>query len=267
MGIILAGVLGSCEEKIDWELLGVDTETIVVDGMLTNEVRHQYIRLTRPFSNPNGEPVPVPDADVVIVTGNDSIHLVENPGFPGYYFTETPAAATINRMYKLRIDDGGKTYTAEAGMVPVLPANPPQFVKNPQTGLYRIDWANSEYNPFQESMYEAVISWEHLVPPDTPDSLTYARLMHYTLNTIDVSYNIFPQAQETVWFPEGSYVIAKKYSVTPEYGDYLRALLAETEWQGSLFEEARGNLPGNISNGGLGYFSACSVLADTLVVE
>ena len=115
-------------------------------------------------------------------------------------------------------------------------------------------------------MYEADISWGHL-PVYASDSLTKARLTFYTLNTIDVSYIIFPQDKEEVYFPYGSIAILNKYSLTDEYAAYLRALLAETEWQGSIFEDARGNLPSNISNGGLGYFSACSVIADTVVVE
>jgi hypothetical protein len=116
-------------------------------------------------------------------------------------------------------------------------------------------------------MYEADISWEHIPGFDHPDSVSRVMQKYYTLNTIDVSYVIFPQEKEEVLFPAGSIAIVKKLSLTDEYGAFLRALLAETEWQGSLFEEARGNLPTNISNGGLGYFSACSVIADTLIVQ
>ncbi|MFW5726204.1 MAG: hypothetical protein ACOCX0_07130, partial [Bacteroidota bacterium] len=65
----------------------------------------------------------------------------------------------------------------------------------------------------------------------------------------------------------GSVVMFSKYSLNNEYAAYLRALLSETQWQGSLFETARANLPGNISNGGLGYFSACAVIRDTLNVQ
>ena len=51
------------------------------------------------------------------------------------------------------------------------------------------------------------------------------------------------------------------------FAAYLRALLMETEWQGGAFDEASANLPTNITNGGLGYFAVCGVLADTLVAE
>ncbi len=267
MFLMLVGILNSCEEKAEWNINNQNMDTIVVTGVLTNELRNQYVVITRLYIEPNEIPEPVTGAIVILKAGQDSTLLIETPELPGYYFTEAPLAAVINREYRIWIKDGEKIYTAQTGMQPVTPANIPSFIKDSQTGLYRIAWNNSAYNPLETAMFEALINWEHLVDPEITDTIKNARMMHYTLKTIDVSYNIFPQSAETVWFPEGSYAIVKKYSVTEEYGNYLRALLAETAWQGSLFEEARGNLPGNISNGGLGFFTACSVIGDTLVVE
>ncbi|MEZ5145746.1 MAG: hypothetical protein R2759_01340 [Bacteroidales bacterium] len=159
----------------------------------------------------------------------------------------------------------GETYTASTYMIPIAAPNQPTFQFVPDTGLYQIQWNNPEYSPFETAMYEADISWGHL-PAYTNDSLTKARLTFYTLNTIDVSYIIFPQDKEEVYFPYGSIAILKN-TLTDEYALTPAPSFAETEWQGSIFEDARGNLPSNISNGGLGYFSACSVIADTVVVE
>jgi hypothetical protein len=153
-------------------------------------------------------------------------------------------------------------------MIPVIPSWPLVIVPagDPDT-LRQIQWIAPAYNPDEMAMYQVDVDWSHLPGYDPSDTLTRARLYRYTLNTIDVNYIIFPQDKEEVFFPVGSILIARKFSVNENYGNYLRALLSETEWQGSLFEEIRGNLPTNISNGGLGYFSACSVLADTLIVE
>lgn len=258
----------SCEKKIDWAIQQENLNTIVVDAIITNEYQNQHIRLTKPYSNPNGEPIPVSNATVIVYAGTTlAIPFFESDEFPGNYYTSVPITASINFEYFLKIQDGTSTYSAEAYMIPVSNANPPTFELDSESGLYKINWQTSQYDPYQQAMFEATISWQHLLPEGTEDSLAYAKIMFYTLNTIDVSYNIFPQDKEEVLFPAGSIAIVKKYSVTDEYGDFLRALLAETEWQGSLFEDARGNLPGNISNGGLGYFSACSVIADTLVVQ
>jgi hypothetical protein len=267
MVVVVFVLFTSCEKKIDWELNSENIKTIVIDAIITNEYKYQHIRLTKPYTGLNGEVIPVSGAAVIIKADNNMIPFFESNEFPGNYFTLAPLAASINYDYLLQIKHDTSTYRATTYMIPVLNANPPTFIRDSETGLYKINWQASQYNPNEQAMFEALISWEHLLPEGIEDSSAYAKIMYYTLNTIDVSYNIFPQDKEDVFFPAGSIAVVKKYSVTDEYGDYLRALLAETEWQGSLFEDARGNLPGNISNGGLGYFSVCSVITDTIIVQ
>lgn len=265
--LFLFALFTSCEEKINWDLKTEQVNTIAVDAIITNEIKYQYIHLTKPFTNQNDTAVPVSGAYVSITTNNFTILFLESSDNPGYYFSEYPAAGSIDITYELNVQYEEKTYTAETYMVPVLPAILPTWQYDANKDLYKIQWNISQYNPAQQAMYEVFVSWSHLVDPSIPDTLTMAKMLNYTLNTINVNYTIFPQDKEEVWFPRNSIAIVKKYSVTDEYGDYLRALLAEAEWQGSLFEEARGNLPTNISNGGLGYFSACSVISDTLIVQ
>jgi len=265
---LLLSLFTSCEKKIDWEIQQENLNTIVVDAIITNEYKNQHIRLTKPYTNHNGEPLPVSNATVIVYAGTTlAIPFYESDEFPGNYYTSVPITASIDFDYLLEIQDGSSSYKAEAHMIPVQNATPPTFEQDSETGMYKINWQASAYDPYEQAMFEATISWQHLLPQGTEDSLAFAKILFYTLNTIDVSYNIFPQDKEEVLFPAGSIAVVKKYSVNDEYGDFLRALLAETEWQGSLFEDARGNLPGNISNGGLGYFSVCSVVSDTLLVE
>lgn len=264
--VIAAILLHSCEEKSEHSLANQQINAIVVDAIITNELKPQKIRLSKPFGDPNQDPEPCSGAIVTITVDGLLVPLYESLLEPGLYQTSTPAAATVDKTYHLQIITDDKTYTASTYMVPIAAPNLPAFQFVPDTGLYKIVWNNPQYNPLEQAMYEAEINWGHL-PAYTNDSLTKARLLYYTLNTIDVSYIIFPQDKEEVYFPYGSIAVLKKYSLNEEYTAYLRALLAETEWQGSIFEDARGNLPTNISNGGLGYFSACSVIADTVVVE
>jgi len=264
---ILFMIITSCEEKINWDLQIENVNTVVVDAIITNEVKHQHIHLTKPFTGSNDTAMPVTGAQVYIITDNLTTIFLESPNNPGHYLSDYPGAGSIDITYQLNIQFEDKTYTAEAYMIPVLPATIPTWQYDSNKDLYKINWNAPQYNPSELAMYEAIISWSHLVDSTIKDTLTRARIKFYTLNTINVSYNIFPQDVEEVWFPKNSIAIVIKYSVTNEYGDYLRALLAEAEWQGSLFEEARGNLPTNISNGGLGYFSACSVISDTLIVQ
>lgn len=265
--LLISGLL-SCEEKIDWDLKPQEINTIVIDALITNEYKYQTIKLTRPFSNANGEPVAVSGAQISISVNDASLNFIESAQKPGLYYSQVKMAATVDKVYTLTVEYEEKTYTAETYMIPVIPTYPLQIVPADNSPIWRkLVWTAPQYNPYDLAMYQVDISWTHLIDPEIIDTVTYARMFRYTLNTVDVNNVIFPQDKEEVYFPKGSYLIAQKFSVNDDYGNYLRALLAETEWQGSLFEEIRGNLPTNISNGGLGYFSACSVVADTLVVE
>jgi hypothetical protein len=264
--VLLIILLPSCEEKTNWEIVQGDLKMVVVDAILTNEVKQQTLKLSKPFGNINGESIPVSGAVVTVSNGTAEMNFAELPENPGTYLGEEPSGASIDKTYTLTVQTGGKVYSASTGMVPVIASMPLQVIAA-DNNLRKVNWTAPGYNPDDLAMYEVRISWSHLVDSTLTDTLTEARMMHYTLNTIDVSHIVFPQEKEEVLFPAGSILIVRKYSLTEDFAAYLRALLAETEWQGSLFEDARGNLPTNISNGGLGYFSACSVVADTVVAE
>jgi hypothetical protein len=268
MGIIaLLTTQQSCEKEIDWELQNNELPSIVVEAMLTNENKIHEIRLTHPVKNINEAPGTVNGAIVKITSGHFEYPFTESDEIAGTYQSNFPFAATIDRDYELHIHYENKNYWAQTYMVPVSVPDPPRFEFVKSRNMFRIDWNNPQFNLQEQAMYEADISWEHLPEFDTQDTLTRARFTYFTFNTIDVSYNIAPQDKEEIYFPAGSIVTLSKYSLTPEFANYMRALLAETQWQGSIFEDARGNLSGNVSNGGLGYFSACSVIRVTITVS
>ncbi len=260
-------LLVACEKEIDWNLQDNPENTIVVNARITNEFKIQQIQLSHPVRKMNDVPEPFSEALVNVSWGELPVSFSESDTIPGTYYSDQPFAAAVDTEYILTIEKGNLSFQAKTFMVPVLPFNLPVINFNQDNGLFSINWNNSQYSPFEQAIYEADIAWSHLSSPDHPDSLTMARLTFYTLNTIDVSHVIFPQEKEEVFFPAGSIVNISKYSLNEEYGSYIRALLSEAQWQGSPFETARGNLPGNISNGGLGYFSACAVIRDTLVVN
>jgi len=265
--IILLFGFWSCEERIDWDIQPDPINTIVVDAIITNEAKLQEVRLSKHFADQNGDEIPVSGAIVKISIDAVTIDLVESIDDPGMYRTTNNVAATINKTYSLHVQYAAKEYFAETYMIPVIPSYPLLIVPVENSpGMREILWTAPQYNPDDLAMYQVDIDWSHLVDTSIKDTLTRARLFRYTLNTVDVNNIIFPQEKEVVYFPKGSILTAQKFSVNDEYGNYLRALLSETEWQGSLFEEIRGNLPTNISNGGLGYFSVCSVVKHTQVV-
>ncbi|MCD4790413.1 MAG: DUF4249 domain-containing protein [Bacteroidales bacterium] len=260
--------LYACERQTTWEIQSEQINTVVVDAIITDEFKHQKIRLTKPFTDPNKEAIPVSGAQVRVRYSDTVVYFTENPDNPGTYLSDVEFAGSINITYHLEIDYNSETYTADTRMIPVNTSNPLSYAPvGNSDNLYEITYVAPQYNAEEQAMYEVIIDWTHLVNTTQNDTLTIAKLFYYTFNAIDVSYIILPQDKEEIFFPRGSIITETKYSLTDEYAAYLRALLAETEWQGSLFEEARGNLPTNISNKGLGYFSACSVISTVMVVQ
>lgn len=265
--LLLLLTISACEGVIDWNLDNTPENTVVVNARITNEFKIQEIYLSYPVAGMNDPPEPFTGAIVSVAWGQQLVWFTELENNPGTYLSNQPFAAAVETTYLLTIEKGDLYFGAQTYMVPVLPYNSPQFSFHQNIGLFSINWNNEQYSPIEQALYEANIDWSHLPGYDHPDSVSLARMLFYTLSTIDVSYIVFPQDKEQVFFPAGSNITISKYSLNNEYGAYLRALLSETQWQGSLFESARGNLPGNISNGGLGYFSVCAVIRVELVVE
>ena len=264
--LLITIMSGSCEEKAGKEFPIDVPDTIVVEAILTNEVRHQEIKLTRPMSSQNQQPLPVTGAGVSLSNGNQSTDCTESIDNPGVYLSDISFAATLGQTYYLSIIYNGKTYNAETQIVPVIPLTPLIYAPaDNKDSLFKIGWVAPDYDAETQNMYEILIDRSHL-PNNSPGEPTSEKLFYYTFKTLDI-IALFAPDKEEVFFPKGSIIIERKYSLTDDYAEYLRALNAETVWQGSLFDEERGNLPSNISNGGLGYFTACSVVTDTIFVE
>lgn len=262
MGLLF---LASCEKEYPWETEVPAIHTLVVEGILTNENRFQTIRLSYPAAELNASPAPVTTAEVTLHFAGQALPFTHDASQPGVYVSQESFAAAVGVQYRLEILLDTLPFEAHTYMVPVLPAEPVGFSWHPDRMRYSLQWNQPQYSPIEQAMHEVVVRWDHLPGWNHPDSLSHARLLFYTLGTIDVSYNIIPPQMEMIYFPPGSIITHSKFSLTPEHASFLRALLSETQWQGSLFETARANLPGNISNGGLGYLGASAVIRKTLV--
>ncbi|NTW34192.1 MAG: DUF4249 family protein [Bacteroidetes bacterium] len=123
------------------------------------------------------------------------------------------------------------------------------------------------YAPVRYAMWEILLDWSNVrdFQNQNPDSCK-ARLLYYSLPTIDVS-QVLPPEIEKISFPLGTTITQKRYSLTSEHAEFIRALLYETNWEGGLFDSAHSNLPTNISKGAVGFFAVCSVTSVSLIVN
>lgn len=259
--IFILLVFVSCEKQIDWPMSDSISPRLVVEGFITNNPDLNYVRLSLPVLSPSEDPIPITGAEVAVVTKNGPVILTESSGIDGCYIPETNITGVLGEAYVLYIKIGEYEFLSR----PVFMA-PVYQIKNliyheldAWPGYYVIKPANSN----EPSMIEYRVKYEN--PKIANDSIQKV-FYSYTLRTIDVN-QFFKPDMELLVFPKGATVVRTKYSLAPGHERYIRGLLNETEWKGSWFDLSPGNLYTNMSAGAVGYFGACSVLRDTIILQ
>lgn len=252
----------ACEEAVDWDYQVGINDVLVVEAILSDEFIQQEVQLSLSFDTLNGTPTPVPDADVWVEANGISYRFLADLESPGLYRSEFPFAVLDDLLYELKVDWKGQLFTATTELSVVAPLPAITFLPFEDTDSLRIPNFAPIYNANQQAMYELTVDWSHLVGEDS----ARAKLLYFTFSTINTGSLIRP-AVDTLAFPKGSIVVAKKFGLNPDFADYLRAMALETQWRGSVFYGPAANLPTNLEGGALGFFSACAVLVDTLVAQ
>lgn len=252
----------ACEEAIDWELAPTTNGQLSVEAILTDHFSQQSIRLSKSYDGLNGAVPAVTDALVAVTVNGVMIAFTPDLSVPGLYKSDLPFSVIKDLEYTLTILWKDQLYTAKSQLSSVAPMPAITFRQMGDTDSLTFGDFVPLYNANQQAMYEMNIDWSHL----SNDPKTSAKMFFYTFNTLDVSELVRP-VQDTVVFPRGSIIIAKKYGLNDDFAAYLRALAIETNWKGGAFYGASASLPTNISPNGLGFFSTCAILVDTLIAE
>ena len=258
----------SCREEYDLKPLTEEPQ-LVIDGQITNEYRRHTVRLRQSGGYlAKGDYPPVSGAVVYIKEKEQSILLHETEA--GVYQTDS-LAGRPETLYTLHIDWNGQIYTAtdSMGAVP-LPFEPTPFINEEGRRVF-------EYRRHQFGFPEAH-QWRLVLEPKDSSQFskidvselgqqigvnvtspgTY-RFTYYTHPNIEVNGLMnFEEAHFYAYRP-GRKATQIRYHLSKNYYAFLRSLFMETEWRGSLFASTPANIKGNISQDGLGYFSACAV--------
>jgi hypothetical protein len=257
----------SCEEINEWQGDSSLRKFVVVEGIITNESRFQNIKISESVSNLNEKPKNISGARVYVLEGSLIRNFYETPAGSGVYVSSEKFTGVINKQYSLFIRIGTQLYTAIARMIPVSPIPDLTFERNADSVQLKINAPAAVFDPEESNMYEILIdrSFAPQFVPNSTDSMQSLQYF-YTLQTLDVN-EIFAPKKEQVWFPKGSRIIVRKYSLTSRHAEFIRSLLCETEWRGGFFDTAQDNVRTNLSSGAFGFFAACSVLTDTIFAQ
>lgn len=265
--IFLVLTLASCEKKIDWPVMGDGNSQLVVYGMITSELKTQEIVINHTITGPNDEPEAYSGAQVIVSTTDSVYSFAEDSLNPGHYYSQKEFAGIAGKEYSLFINANGNIISGKATMLPVSDFTFLQLGQAETSDMMKITWVAEPYNSTEPAMYEIQLDWSAVEGFEgKPNDSTSARLLYYTLPTIDVS-QLFAPVMEKITFPIGTTIIEKKYSLTNEHAAFIRAMLAETNLQGGLFNSVPANAPVTLSNSTLGHFSACEVLEKRATVK
>jgi hypothetical protein len=263
-GLIM--ILQGCVKEVSWSLKDELPEKLIVDAIITDEVKMHKILLTYAVSELNQDPKPVTGASVMISNEDSTWQLVETPLNSGVYGTPPSFFARLNKNYTLLISVGNKIYTGKTSMISGSVFSELRYTRNEENNLYYVDWVANAFDAEKAAMWELLIDWSLAPGYEYLDSVeTHARMLFYTLPTLDVS-EVFAPRMQSVFFPAGTIITERRYSLTPEHTEFIREMLLETNWAGGLFTIAPADVGTNLSDGAYGFFGACAVTELSLIV-
>ncbi|MFZ4521980.1 MAG: DUF4249 family protein [Bacteroidales bacterium] len=251
--------LHGCVKETTWPVTGEVSGILAVDGVITDEVKPHKVTLTHPVTELNKLPEPVTGAAVLLSNEDSTWQLVEYPLSSGVYQTPPWFSARLQKNYTLLISTTGKVFTAKTTMTGGSAFKELRYSRKEENNLYYIDWVANAFSTEQAAMWELLIDWSMVPGYQQLDSLNnHARLLFYTLPTLDVS-EVFAPRMQSVYFPAGTIITERRYSLTPPHAEFIREMLLESNWSGGLFTVAPANVTTNLSGGAVGYFGACAV--------
>jgi hypothetical protein len=110
-------IFWNCTEPFQGEVEGFG-DVLVVNTVITNEMKRQEVRLTRSYRFAEKGPIPEEAARVQIETDDGQILFDEVE--PGNYFSSVPFVAEMNKNYTLSITTAdGRSYRSETMQLPI----------------------------------------------------------------------------------------------------------------------------------------------------
>jgi hypothetical protein len=256
---IMIVMLLSCEEVMDVSFSGDKTKNLVVEGTITTDTMAHKVILSYSGDYFNtAEQDMVSDAEVSISDGDTTFLLQEES--PGIYLTDTNVYGITGKTYTLNIKlKDNREFTASEYLRPC--ANIDSITQSYNYNYfgsgygYDVLFYAQEPEPIGDC-YLFLLYLDNVLYSDTITEVSFVDdefvngnyindLIVYRINEVDI--------------PDSVDVTLEIYSLTRQYYDFMYALMLETVWKGSPWDGPPADLPGNISNGGLGYFRASDI--------
>ncbi len=263
--VLLLLLYNGCTERIDLDLKN-SYPRLVVEGSITTDTMIHFVRLSLSGDFFANERMPdVMGAKVSIFDGTETIILKELTTMTGYYITPSTFYGIPGRTYTLKIEnvdinnDGIKeSYSAESYLNPVTKTDSVDLEYENNFELWKVLlYANEPTDTANFYMFNLIINdtvytgqlTEATIADDRFFDGNYANgVWVHSIYDDDESLNLTP----------GDTITLIMSGISEDFYNYIIALQTETHISVPLFSGPPANLPGNISNGALGFFRAYS---------
>lgn len=264
--ILLILAATSCTERVDLQLDETYTR-LVVDGGISNDTTAYSIALTKTADYFYNEPAPrVVNATVTLTDGINHYELLETePGISGLYETDSAFFGTIGNTYTIEISldqpiDNITSYSSSCQMMNVPRLDSIQVVLQTEWGPEGI-W---EIRVFaQEPLDEVNYYMFHYYRNDTlmTDSIWKIAISddkYFNGSYINGLTAIYINNENYWEIPHpGDKITLRMSGITREYYDFIYQVQL-SGFNIPFFTGPPANVQGNISNGGIGFFTAYS---------
>jgi len=261
--VINVVLLLSCEELIDVDFTGDQSGGLVVEGMITTEMRAHRVKLS--YSGNYFEQTVqqmVSGAEVSISGGDSIFHLYEIS--PGNYRTDPYVKGIVGQTYTLHVKlPDGSEYQASSLLKPCVAIDSISQSPNYKTynGGYGYDvvFFGTEPEPAGDYYFYRLYIDGRLYT-DTITEVSFVSDEFVNGNYVH-DFVVYRIRENDLTLPAD--VTLEMYSASREYNDFLSALLLETLWRGSPWDGPPSNVPGNVSNNARGFFLAADLKKTT----
>ncbi len=272
---LLAIVIAACTEKIDVKLDTTYTR-VVVDGSIGADTGNYRIILSKSADYFSNEPVPmVVNASVSITDGTSTFKLNETEeGVSGIYETTPDFAGIAGKTYTLQV----KLAEAIAGVTNVEATCylPTVTHLDSISTTFQSDWGpdgiwtirlyaqepGNEVNYYLFNFYKnGKMMTDSITKKVVSDDLFYNGSY---MNGVDVIYINNKNKWETLM--PGDTITLQMSGITKEYFDFVNQV-QQAGYSIPFFSGPPANVEGNVTNGGIGFFTAFSSSYATTVVN
>jgi hypothetical protein len=260
--LVLLIALVSCEDVINVNL-NDSSPKIVIEGNLNNRNDSVKVSVSRTTNYFNPSLNTAVTGATVIINDNHGHNYNLKEYLPGQYFNIF--AGTSGYTYTLSVTTGNETYSATSTM-PYPVAIDSLWINQQSNGRQKTDVINCQvHDPKNIPNYYDIniIQGDSLLNNNN-------RFLIYSDKYFDGLYNTFTISARRLGignnFTSQSTLILELLNIDQQTYDYLKELRSILD-QSVLSASTPANPTNNISNGGLGYFSASSISERSIVVK